>query len=185
MKGVGDVTQLLIRWSGGDHSAADELIPVVYNELRRLARGHLRPKGPNPSLQATALVHEAYLRMVDKNVKLESRAQFYGLASKLMRNILVDAARHKYAEKRGGDRLRLSLSKADRVVGKEEIDLEALDGALNELAANWPRHARIVEMRFFGGLTIEEAARVLGISHATVEREWNFARALLRHNLGS
>ena len=155
--GVGDVTQLLIRWSGGDHSAADELIPVVYNELRRLGRTP-RQKGPNPSLQATALVHEAYLRMVNKNVNLESRVQFYGLASKLMRNILVDAARHKYAEKRGGEMLRLSLSKADRVIGKEEIDLEVLDDALTKLATNWPRHARIVEMRFFGGLTIEEAA---------------------------
>jgi RNA polymerase sigma factor (TIGR02999 family) len=185
MKDVGDVTQLLMRWSGGDHSAIDKLIPVVYNELRRLAQGHLREKGPNPSLQATALVHEAYLRIVDKNVNLESRAQFYGLASKLMRNILVDAARHKYAEKRGGDRLRLSLGKAERVVGKEDIDLEALDGALNELAASRPRHAQIVEMKFFGGLTIEEAASVLGISHATVEREWNFARAWLRNNLSS
>jgi RNA polymerase sigma factor (TIGR02999 family) len=185
VKPVGDVTRLLIRWSDGDQSAADELMPVVYNELRRLALGHLRPKGHNPSLQATALVHEAYLRMVDQNVNLESRAQFYGLASKLMRNILVDEARHKNAEKRGGDMLRLSLSKADRVIGKEKIDLTALDGALNELAVSWPRHARIVEMKFFGGLTIEEAARVLGISHATVEREWNFARAWLRRSLSS
>jgi len=185
MKGIGDVTRLLTRWSGGDHSAADELIPVVYNELRRLALGHLRQKGPNPSLEATALVHEAYLRMVDQNVNLESRAQFYGLASKLMRNILVDAARHRNAEKRGGDMLRLSLSEADRVIRNEEIDLAALDGALNELAVNWPRHAQIVEMKFFGGLTIEEASIALGISHATVEREWNFARAWLRQNLSS
>ena len=186
MEGVGNVTRLLIRWSGGDHAAADELMPFVYNELRRLAQRHLRPKGPNPSIQATALVHEAYLRMVNKNVNLESRAQFYGLASTLMRNILVDAARHKHAEKRGGDRLRLSLSKADhKVIGREDIDLEALDGALNELAVSWPRHARIVEMKFFGGLTIDETASVLGISHATVERDWNFARALLRRNLSS
>lgn len=183
MKAGCDVTQLLIRWSGGDHAAADELMPVVYNELRRLAQRHLRPKSPNPSMQATALVHEAYVRMVDKNVNLESRAQFYGLASKVMRNILVDAARRKHAEKRGGDRLRLSLSKADQAIDKEEIDLEALDDALNELATSWPRHARIVEMRFFGGLTINETASVLGISHATVERDWNFARALLRRNL--
>jgi RNA polymerase sigma factor (TIGR02999 family) len=183
MKGVGDVTRLLVRWSGGDHSAADELMPVVYSELRRLAQGHLRQKGPNPSLQATGLVHEAYLRMVDQTVNLQSRAQFYGLASKLMRNILVDAARHKNAAKRGGEMLRLSLSQADRVIRTEEIDLAALDSALNELAVNWPRHARIVEMRFFGGLTIEEASKVLGISHATVEREWTFARAWLRHNL--
>jgi RNA polymerase sigma-70 factor, ECF subfamily len=185
MKGTGDVTRLLVRWSGGDHSAADELMPVVYNELRRLAQGHLRQKGRNPSLQATALVHEAYLRMVDQDVNLESRTQFYGLASTLMRNILVDAARHKNAEKRGGDMLRLSLSKADRIIGKEEIDLAALDDALNELSGNWPRHTRIVEMKFFGGLTIDEAAKVLGISHATVEREWNFARAWLRRYLSN
>jgi len=183
MRPAGDITQLLVRWSGGDPSAADELMPVVYSELRRLARGYLRQEGPNPSLQATALVHEAYLRMVDQNVNLGNRVQFYGLASKLMRNILVDAARHKNAEKRGGDMLRLSLSKADRIIEKEEIDLAALDGALNELAVNWPRHARIVEMKFFGGLTIDEAARVLGVSHATVEREWHFARAWLRRNL--
>ncbi len=185
MNGIGNVTRLLTRWSGGDHSAADELIPMVYDELRRLALGHLRHKGPNPSLEATALVHEAYMRMVDQDVSLQSRAQFYGLASKLMRNILVDAARHRNAEKRGGDLLRLSLSQADRAIRKEEIDLAALDGALNALAVNWPRHARIVEMKFFGGLTIEEAAIALGISHATVEREWNFARAWLRRNLSS
>jgi len=118
-------------------------------------------------------------------VNLESRAQFYGFASKLMRNVLVDAARHKNAEKRGGNMLRLSLSKADRAIWEEEIDLTALDGALNELAVNWPRRARIVEMKFFGGLTIEEATKVLGISHAAVEREWCFARAWLRRNLSS
>lgn len=185
MKGGGEVTRLLTRWSGGDYSAADELMPVVYNELRRLALAHLRRKGPNPSLEATALVHEAYLRMVDQDVNLACRAQFYGLASKLMRNILVDAARHRNAEKRGGDMLQLSLTEADRAIGKEEIDLTALDRALNELAVNWPRHARIVEMKFFGGLTIEEAAIALGISHATVEREWNFARAWLRNSLGA
>ncbi len=185
MNGIGNVTRLLTRWSGGDHSAADELIPMVYDELRRLALGHLRRKGPNPSLEATALVHEAYMRMVDQDVSLQSRAQFYGLASKLMRNILVDAARHRNAEKRGGDMLRLSLSAADRAIREEAIDLTALDGALNELAVNWPRHARIVEMKFFGGLTIEEAAIALGVSHATVEREWNFARAWLHRNLSS
>jgi RNA polymerase sigma factor (TIGR02999 family) len=185
MKGGGDVTRLLVRWSGGDHSAADELIPVVYNELRRLALGHLRQKGPNPSLQATALVHEAYLRMVGQNVNLEGRAQFFSFASKLMRNILVDAARHKNAEKRGGHMLRMSLSEANQAIGKKEIDLTALDGALNDFAVSWPRHARIVEMKFFGGLTIEEAAGVLGISHATVEREWSFARTWLRRNLGT
>ena len=102
-----------------------------------------------------------------------------------MRNILVDAARHKRAAKRGGDQLRLSLSKVDRVIGKEEIDLVSLDEALNELALGWPRHARIVEMRFFGGSTIEETAAVLGISHATVEREWSFARSWLRRKLSS
>jgi len=160
-------------------------MPVVYNELRRLARGHVRRGRPDPSFQATSLVHEAYLRMVDQNVSFENRAQFFSLASKLMRNILVDAARRRHAAKRGGDLQRLSLGKADRAIGQEEIDLAALDEALNELAVSLPRQARIVEMRFFGGLTIEEAATVLGIAHATVEREWNFARAWLRRKLSS
>ena len=185
MTPAGEVTRLLVRWSGGDRSAADELIPVVYSELRRLAFGHLRRNRPDTYLQATSLVHEAYLRMVNQNVSLENRAQFFGLASKLMRNILVDAARRRHAGKRGGDLQRLSLSKADQAMAQEEIDLPALDDALNELEAGWPRQARIVEMKFFGGLTIEEAAMVLGISHATVEREWNFARAWLRRKLSS
>ncbi len=123
--------------------------------------------------------------MVDQDISFENRAQFFGLASKLMRNILVDAARQRYAEKRGGELLRVSLGKADRAIGKAEIDFEALDSALNELAVSWPRHARIVELKFFGGLTIEETASFLHISHATVEREWNFACAWLRRKMNS
>ncbi len=158
-------------------------MPLVYDELRRLARGYLRRKRCDTSLQSTSLVHEAYLRMVDQDVSMESRAQFYGLASKLMRNILVDAARSKHAEKRGGDLRRLSLSRLDGAASKEKINLVDLDDALREFGAGWPRPAQVVEMRYFGGLTIEETADALNISHATVEREWTFARAWLRRKL--
>jgi RNA polymerase sigma-70 factor (ECF subfamily) len=180
----GPVTQLLIKWSDGDQSAMNQLVPLVYAELRRLAAAHIRREQPGHSLQATALVHEAFLRMVDnQRVTLTSRAQFFGLASKLMRNILVDLARQRRSTKRGGDALQLSLSKADAVAGRDSMDLVAVDEAMNELAIDYPRHSRIVEMRFFGGLTIEETAEVLETSHATVEREWNFARAWLRRKL--
>ena len=180
----GPVTQLLIQWSDGDPSAMNQLVPLVYAELRRLAATHIRREQPGHSLQATALVHEAFLRMVDnQRVTLTSRAQFFGLASKLMRNILVDLARQRHSAKRGGDALQLSLSKADEVAGRDSMDLVVVDQAMNELAIDYPRHSRIVEMRFFGGLTIEETAEVLETSHATVEREWNFARAWLRRRL--
>jgi RNA polymerase sigma factor (TIGR02999 family) len=185
MEPPGAVTQLLIQWSNGNQSAVDQLVPLVYAELRRLATGHIRREQPGHSLQATALVHEAFLRMIDnRRVNLTSRAQFFGLASKLMRNILVDLARQRQSKKRGGDALLLSLSKADGIAGRNSLDLVAVDEALNELAVDHPRHSQIVEMRFFGGLTIEETAEVLGSSHATVQREWNFARAWLRRKLG-
>lgn len=184
MADSGVVTQLLIRWSGGDPSAANELIPVVYDELRRLAAGHLRRENPDHSIQTTALVHEAYLRLVDApRVSMESRSQFFGLASKVMRNVLVDAARRRNTAKRRGEQQRVSVSQAEGVAMGENLDFVALDDALTELSNDWPRHSRIVELRFFGGLTIEETAEVLDISHATVEREWNFARALLRRKL--
>ena len=180
----GPVTQLLIKWSDGDQAAMNQLVPLVYAELRRMAASHIRREQPEHSLQATALVHEAFLRMVDnQRVSLTSRAQFFGLASKLMRNILVDLARQRHSAKRGGDVLCLSLAKADRVADHDSMDLVFVDEALNELAVNYPRHSRIIEMRFFGGLTIEETAEVLDTSHATVEREWNFARAWLRRKL--
>ena len=184
---AGNVTQLLRDWSAGDQQALDRLMPLVYDELRRLARSHLRHEQHQLSLQPTALVHEAYLQLADQpQVSWENRAQFFGLAAQLMRNILVDHARARQADKRGGGALQVSLSAVDqlgRVDREPDVALLALDDALNRLAAYNPQHSRIVELRFFGGLTIPETAEVLGLSHATVERNWSFARAWLRNEL--
>jgi RNA polymerase sigma factor (TIGR02999 family) len=178
------ITQLLLKWSDGDGSAREELMPLVYDELRQLARKYLRRERANHSLQPTALVNEAYLRLVDQqSVQWENRAQFFGLAAKLMRNILVDHARHREAAKRGGPHYSISVSKADRVSQNSEVDLVALHEALERLAARDNQKCSIIELRFFGGLTIEETAEVLDISHATVERDWKMARAWLRREL--
>ena len=175
------VTRLLLQWSEGDASARDQLMPLVYNELHKLARAHLRRERQYPSLQPTALVNDAYIRMVAQTkLRWESRAQFFGLASTLMRHILVDHARRQESAKRGGQNWRVSLSKAERLSNKPDVDLLALDAALTDLARLYPEHSRVVEMRFFGGLSIEETAEALGLSHATVERYWKFARAWLR-----
>jgi RNA polymerase sigma factor (TIGR02999 family) len=179
------VTQLLVDWSNGDQAALDKLMPVVYDELRRLASNYLRRERAGHTLQPTALVNEAYLRLVDqRQARWQNRAQFFGVAAQLMRRILVDHARVRQAQKRGGsDQQQISLSHADRVAQKPDVDLLALHEALNELAAIDEQQARIVELRFFGGLTIEETAEVMGISHATVERDWTMARAWLRREL--
>jgi RNA polymerase sigma factor (TIGR02999 family) len=182
-----NITQLLVRWSDGDQSALDRLMPLVYDELRQLARSYLRRRGHQDSLQPTALVNEAYLRLVNqRQVSWQNRAQFFGLAAKLMRDLLVDHVRNRRAAKRGGSAYHLSLTYADQNAqhsGSEEIDLIALDEALNRLAALSSQQSRIVELRFFGGLTIPETATALGISHATVEREWSAARAWLYSEL--
>jgi RNA polymerase sigma-70 factor, ECF subfamily len=179
------ITQLLLKWSGGDSSAREELMPLVFGELRRLAARYLRRERVNHTLQPTALVNEAYLRLVDQQkVEWQNRAQFFGLAARLMRNILVDHARSHQAAKRGGQHFSVSLSRADRVSEEPEIDLIALHETLERLAAHDQQKGRIVELRFFGGLTIEETAEVLEISHATVERDWKMARAWLRTELG-
>jgi RNA polymerase sigma factor (TIGR02999 family) len=184
MQPVHNITQLLVKWSEGDKSALDELMPLVYETLRKLASGYLRRERQNHSLQPTALVHEAYLRLVDqRTASWQSRAQFFALAAKLMRNILVDYARERLAAKRGGEQYRLSLSKADLIGDEPDVEIMALNDALNELAAIKPEHARVIELRYFGGLTIEETAEVLGKSHATVERVWAFARAWLRREI--
>ncbi len=179
------VTQLLVDWSNGDQAALDKLMPVVYDELRRLAGNYLRRERPDHTLQPTALVNEAYLKLVDqRKARWQNRAQFFGVAAQLMRRILVDHARVRQAQKRGGsDQQQLSLSYADRVAEKPDVDLLALHEALNQLALIDPQQARIVELRFFGGLTIEETAEILGISHATVERDWTLSRAWLRREL--
>jgi RNA polymerase sigma factor (TIGR02999 family) len=161
-------------------------MPLVYDELRRTAHAYLNRERHNITLEATALVHEAYLKLVDQQqMSFQGRAQFFGLAAKLMRNILVDRARERNALKRGGDLYRLSLSKVDRFLGEPDVDMIELDDALKRLAELNERHGRIVELRFFGGLSIEETAEVLNVSHATVEREWRFARAWLHRQLST
>ena len=180
------VTELLLKWGSGDKAALDELIPLVYDELRKLAASHLRRKPGAHTLQATALVHEAYVRLADQSsISMQHRAQFFGLAAKVMRDILVDHARKRLAAKRGGDQLRLSLSQAERFGHKPEVELLALDDALNQLASTNPQHSRVIELRFFGGLTIDETADVMNLSHATTERYWSFARAWLRRELAA
>jgi RNA polymerase sigma factor (TIGR02999 family) len=178
------ISQLLARWGGGDQAALEQLAPLVYDELRRLARSHLRRERLNHTLQPTALVHEAWLRLIDQHgVAWQNRAQFFGLAAQMMRRILVDHVRRRRVVRREGMDYRVSLSRADRMARQPEVDLIALDEELTSLAALDPQKGRIVELRFFGGLTIEETAAVLGVSHARVEREWSVARAFLRREL--
>lgn len=179
------ISQLLTKWSSGDESALEGLIPLVYDELRRLAKNYLRKERPGHTLQPTALVNEAYLRLADqKSMKWQNRAQFYGIAAQLMRRILVDHARLKHAEKRGGaEQQKLSITTADEMAAMPDLDVLALHEALEELGAIDPQQARIVELKFFGGLSIEEIAEVLRVGHATVERDWKMARAWLRRQL--
>lgn len=175
-----DVTRLLAEWRGGNQAALDQLLPVVYDELRRLAAAYLRKERADHTLQSTALVHEAYLRLIgQREVQWQNRAHFFGVAAKMIRRILVDHARGKIAAKRGGAAVKLSLDEALAVSGKKDLDLVRLDEALHGLANLDPRQERIVELRFFGGLSIEETAEVVGISPATVKREWSVAKAWL------
>src|SRR5205085_5328558 len=187
-----NVTQLLVKWGEGDKAALEQLMPLVYSELRRLARNYLRRERQDHTLQPTALVNEAYLKLIDqKNAKWQNRTQFYGVAAQLMRRMLVDHARQHQAAKRGGsDQQRLSITSAGQLGAKQlanepAVDLLALHEALNELAEIDPQQSRIVELKFFGGLSIEETAEVLGVGHATVERDWKMARAWLRRKLES
>ena len=185
MQSQDGITQLLTRWSNGDQEALDKLMPMVYSELRTLAKNYLRRERPDHTLQPTALVNEAYLKLIDqKSAKWQNRAHFYGIAAQFMRRILVDHARQKHAEKRGGsDQQRLSITSAGKLLAKADLDVLALHEALEELATIDPQQERIVELKFFGGLSIEETAEVLGIGHATVERDWKMARAWLRRKL--
>jgi RNA polymerase sigma factor (TIGR02999 family) len=179
-----EVSQLLVAWRGGDKKALDRLTPLVYGELRRLAKHYMRGERMGHTLQATALVNEAYMRLIDyRKMQWQNRAHFFAVAAQLMRRILVDHARSRNYAKRGGEQQKLSLSKADRFADKPDIDLVALDDALMTLAEMNEQQSRIVELKFFGGLTIEETAEVLGISHATVERDWAVARAWLRREV--
>jgi RNA polymerase sigma factor (TIGR02999 family) len=184
-----DVTQLLLAWRSGDASAADELFPAIYSELRRQAARAMRQEGIEHTLQPTALVHEAYLRLVDqRRVQWQNRAHFFGVAAQLMRRILVDHARGRHAAKRGGGMQRITLGDADALAGAptdDSVDLLALHEALEALAALDPLQARLVELRYFTGLNIEETAEALDVSPATVKREWTVARAWLRRELAA
>lgn len=182
---VQDVTKKLLAWRGGDQEALNELIPLVYGELRRLARNHLRRTGPQDSFESKVLVHEAYLRLVDQNsVQWRDRTHFFGLASNLMRCILVDHYRTKHALKRGGNARPVELAEAERQAGTGwKNNILALDEALTRLAEMDPEQARIVDLRFFGGLSIEETAEVIGVSPATVKSRWSLARAWLNREL--
>jgi RNA polymerase sigma factor (TIGR02999 family) len=174
------VTQLLLAWQGGNQAALDELFPIVYDELRRLARGYLRQERPGHTLQPTALVHEAYLRLIDqRSVSWQNRAQFFGLAAQMMRRILVNHAVARRADKRGGDAQRIPLDDVLEVLEARQVDVVALDLALTKLHDLDARQSQIVELRFFGGLTVEETAEVIGISPATVKREWTAAKLWL------
>jgi len=173
----GEVTQLLAQWQSGDRSALDRLMPLVYDELRLIAGRLVRRSLPNATLQSTALVHEAYIRLVDQNrTDWQSRAHFFGVAATIIRNILVDHARARTALKRGGPMPALTLDEAIAIPGKRDIELVALDDALVSLAQIDAQQARIVELRFFGGLSIEESAEVIGISTSTVKRDWIMAK---------
>lgn len=181
-----EVTRLLNEWREGKGDALQELLPLVYQELRRLAHHHMRGERPGHTLQTTAVIHEAYLKMIDQRaVDWQSRAHFFAVASQVMRRILVDHARGRAAEKRGGGAPHMTLDDVAVVSSEPDVNLVALDEALERLAALDPLQARIVELRFFGGLTIEEAAAVTEISPATLKREWSTAKAWLYRALTS
>jgi RNA polymerase sigma-70 factor, ECF subfamily len=178
------ITQLLEKWSKGDQKALDQLMPLVYDELHRIAEGYLRRERREHTLQPTALVNELFLKFFDQNsMSWQNRAQFFGVAAQIMRRILVDHARAHHSAKRGGDRLAVSLKDIAAFGAQPDTDLLALHDALNQLEEIDPVQGRIVELRFFGGLTIRETAEVMQISHATVEREWRTAKAFLKREL--
>jgi RNA polymerase sigma factor (TIGR02999 family) len=180
-----EVTALLREWSSGDRGALERLMPLVYGELHKLAAFHLRSERGDHTLQPTALVHEAYLRLVgQRSVSWANRAHFYGIAAQMMRRVLVDHARRRLAAKRSPGTLYVDLGEEAVAAPDRVPELLALDRALTELERLDPRQARVVELRFFAGLSVEETAEVAGVSTATVKREWRTARAFLRHEIG-
>jgi RNA polymerase sigma factor (TIGR02999 family) len=180
---LGDVSKLLLAWTGGEQSALDKLTPIVYQELHRLARRYMKGERPGHSLQTTALVNEAYLRLVDyKRMQWQNRAHFFAVSAQVMRRILVEHARRRNL-KRGGAVPHVSLDEAAQVGGGRPADLVALDDAMNALARLDPRKVQVVEMRFFGGLSVEETAEVLKVSSVTVMRDWSTAKAWLYREL--
>ena len=178
------ITKLLQGWRGGDRAALDALVPVVYKELHRLAHCELRKERPDHTLQSTALVHEAYFRLVGQTLpQWESRTHFFAIAAQLMRQILVDYARRHRASKRGSGVCMLTLDDAVVLPQRKDVDVVAIDDALNTLAEVDPRQSRIVELRFFAGLSLQEISEVMGIATATVQRDWTAARAWLHREI--
>ena len=179
-----EITQLLVAWNNGDAVALDRLMPLVHKELHRIARRYMAAERPGHILQTTALINEAYLRLIDwKNVEWQNRAHFFGLAAQVMRHVLVDFARAQAREKRGGGVLQVSLSEAAGIDREESADLVALDDALQALEKLDARQARVVELRFFAGLSLEETAEALRVSVGTVRRDWSLAEAWLYREL--
>ena len=175
-----EVTRLLLAWGDGDRAAFDRLVPLVYSELRRMARGYMRQQDPDHTLQTTALIHEAYLRLVDqKQARFQNREHFFGVAAKAMRHILVDHARGRQGDKRGGAAVKVPLDEAAVAAEEKAANLIALNGALDRLAEFDSRKCRVVELRYFGGLSIQETAAVLEVSPETVQRDWRFAKIWL------
>lgn len=176
---------MLVEWSEShDQESLDRLMPIVYDELRRQAARYLKHERQSHTLQTTALVHEAYVRLIDQaGVRWQNRAHFYAIAAELMRRILVDHARKRRAAKRGGDAVKVPLNEAVQASGEKNLDLIAVDEALTKLAALDQQQARVIELRFFGGLNVEETAEVLGISERTVKRDWSVAKAWIRREL--
>ena len=181
-----NITQLLVAWKQGDQDALAQLTPMVYRELHRLAHGYLAGERRGHVLQTTALVNEAFVRLIDwQNVEWQNRAHFFGVSATLMRHILVQFAREQQAAKRGGQAIQVSLSEATAISSPHSLDMVALDDALTTLEKLDPRQARTVELRFFGGLSLEEAAEVLNVSISTVRRDWRMAQAWLHQQLSA
>ena len=179
-----DITQVLQAIKRGDGQAAEDLLPLVYDELRRLAASYLRRESPGDTLQPTALVHEVYLRLVDqRRIEFHNRSHFFGAAAQIIRRILVDRAREKHAAKRGGNADRVAVEDALALAVPPDLDMIALDTALSDLGGFDPQKARVVELRYFVGLSIPETAEVLGLSPTTIKREWSIARAWLYERL--
>jgi RNA polymerase sigma factor (TIGR02999 family) len=186
MNSSSDITELLVDWGEGDQAALEKLIPMVEKELRRIAHNQMRRESPGHTLQTTALVNEAYLRLVDqKRVRWQNRSHFFAIAAKIMRRILLNYARDRDRDKRGGGAVQVSLSDADAVIQERAMDLIALDQALNKLELIDERKCRVVELRFFAGLSVEDTAEALDTSAITVIRDWNMAKAWLARELSS
>src|SRR5262245_48809145 len=179
-----DATDLLVAWSNGDQAAFDKLVPLVYQELRVLAQRYMRRERPDHTLQATALVNEAYVRLIDVNrIRWQNRSHFLAVAAQTMRRILVEFARQRHRQKRGGDAVRVTIGDAMEIGQDSSADLVALSDALSALATFDPRMSQVVELRFFGGLTVQETSEVLNVSPETVNRDWKTAKAWLLREL--